>query len=109
MDEKKGKTPQRPGRFLFQMRDDLRHAIEKSAQENGRNLTAEINHRLRESLKKDEARPGLGEAIRGPLVAQNETGDYKVPVEVSATDRAMLQVFRALTPEKQLALLSLFK
>ncbi|MEQ1660293.1 MAG: hypothetical protein ABL896_16115 [Hylemonella sp.] len=42
-------------------------------------------------------------------MAQNETGEYKAAVEATSIERAMLQVFRALPPEKQLALLSLFK
>ena len=77
---------------------------------NGRTLHAEILHRLQASL---QARPG---AYSEPASATVHTtlhdvqGPTKSPDELlSELDRAMLVVYRRMPPEKQLALLSLFK
>lgn len=110
-------TTKRPPRFLLLMREDLRADLEKASEENGRTLTAEINARLRVSLG------GKGPTLQGilareafgdtppttPLNTQHqEAANYSNPT-LSDIDRAILQVVRAMPPEKQLALLSLFK
>ncbi|UUZ68061.1 hypothetical protein LP416_27740 [Polaromonas sp. P2-4] len=55
------KTTGRAPRFLLLMPDDLRHAMDRAAAVSGRTLTAEINIRLKESLKPTPA-PGIAPA-----------------------------------------------
>lgn len=103
----------RPPRFLLQMRDDLRAALEKAALANGRNLTQEINTRLRESVNAPGA-PGAAPTPPAPYIASNLATlhlakDNGPAPAANDLDRAMLDVFHKLPVEKQLALLSLFK
>nr|WP_255594681.1 Arc family DNA-binding protein [Acidovorax sp. sif1233] len=102
----------RPPRFLLAMPEDVRVAIERAAFSHGRTVTAEINLRLKASLEKS------GGATQSPNVYAGTSwappvipsGNEKDPAStLSGTDQAMLEVFRGLPPEKQLALLSLFR
>lgn len=107
-------TKTRPPRFLLQMREDLRHDLEKAAISNGRTLTAEINTRLRESFKNlpapSERAATKGTSYAAPTIASVFHINEKSPAStLSSTDQAMLEIFRALPVEKQLALLSLFR
>ncbi|WP_290906259.1 hypothetical protein [Aquabacterium sp.] len=77
----------------------LRHALAREAAINGRTLHGEIVQRLRQSV---------GEVVTGPAYALME-GRPPYENELPDTERAMLTLFRGLSPEKQLALLSLFK
>lgn len=109
----------RPPRFLLAMPDDVRTGVERAAFTHGRTVTAEINQRLRASLAADayphgektdidHFRPKAG-AVSEPLdnMVYLSATDNQRPL--SETDLAMLEVFRRMPPEKQLALLSLFK
>lgn len=90
------------------MPDDLREGIERAAFQHGRTLTTEINLRLRASLQ--AAASTSAPAVYGaPPPPQAITTSEPVSCDLSATDRAMLEVFRRMPPEKQLALLSLFR
>jgi hypothetical protein len=77
---------------------EVRHALAREAAINGRTLHGEIVQRLRNSLAQE---PGSKQAINEgrPAYAQ----------ELSDSERALLTVFKRMSPEKQLALLSLFK
>lgn len=87
--------------FGLRMPPDLKNAMEKEAQINGRSMNAEIVNRLRSSLDQTKARPSNSyQAAEVPPAAYVVNDD---------TERAMLAVFRRMSPEKQLALLSLFK
>lgn len=99
----------RTPRFLLLMPEDLRHDMEKSAAAKGRKLTAEINIRLRESLRRDQIPDFLTYQDGKLIVGEVKTSTYTVSMETTEADRAMLSVFRRLSPEKQLALISLFK
>lgn len=101
--------PARTPRFLLLMPEDLRHDMEKSAAAKGRTLTAEINIRLRESQRYDPTPDFLIRQDGKLTVGELKTDTYTVSMETTETDRAMLSVFRRLSPEKQLALISLFK
>lgn len=83
------------------MPDDLKQAIEKEAKINGRSLNSEIVDRLKKSLDKlaVTTRHGLNEPP-GP--------ESQVPA-LTDGERQLLNIFRGMPPEKQLALLSLFK
>lgn len=105
----------RPPRFLLAMPDDTRLAIERAAFVAGRTVTAEINQRLKASLRADTAPDNYpaGPLTTGIAVVHDSgpgTHKDKSPADpLSETDRAMLAVFRRLPVDKQLALLSLFK
>lgn len=101
-----GRTP----RFLLNLPEDLRHDLERSAFAHDRNLTAEITRRLRESyaLEKSGVKP-LPDSYTAPPAPALVANDNGPANAINGTDQAMLQIFRAMSPEKQLALLSLFK
>lgn len=78
---------------------ELRHQLAREANINGRSLHAEIVHRLRQSVE-----PGGGAA------AAHMAGESRAAYgEHSDSERALLTLFKRLSPEKQLALLSLLK
>ena len=102
---------------LVRMSLDLKGRLQREAFLNGRKLTGEINHRLEATLKAGGASsatarlpsdPGTYSAAPAPTVLHtaNDNGPAST---LSGTDQAMLEVFRRLPPEKQLALLSLFR
>jgi hypothetical protein len=76
---------------------ELRHALAREAAINGRSLHGEILQRLKRSLL--SMKPGK-------LAANEPMAPYAV---LSDQERALLSLFRRLSPEKQLALLSLLK
>lgn len=96
------------------MPDDVRLALEREAMVYSRTLTAEINLRLRESLKAKAypatvAQPPLTtDGKPPPAQAQFQPHNAKGPANLSETDQAMLDIFRRMPAQKQLALLSLF-
>lgn len=95
------------------MPEDVRVGIERAAFVNGRTVTAEINMRLKSTLLVEWGEvPASGKgntyAPSAPTVLHTG-GDSNMASDLTVTDKAMLEVFRRLPPEKQLALLSLFK
>lgn len=102
-------TSKRAPRFLLLMPDDVRTAIERSAFTHGRTVTKEINLRLEQSLGKPST-PGIAPVHHKVEQAPAPYSNDKSPAHaLSDIDRAILAVVRAMPPEKQLALLSLFK
>ena len=103
------------------MREDLRQAIQAAAEANGRTLTAEINTRLRVSLgahgptlqsilSREQSTKGLPASYTAEHTHVIGNTKEKGPaIALTDIDRAMLAVFHQLPPEKQLALLSLFR
>lgn len=97
------------------MPDDVRAAIERAAFVSGRTLTAEINMRLEASLRAEAetqtqtAKPLASYTAPNTPTVLHTANDKGPASTLSGTDQAMLDVFRALPPEKQLALLSLFR
>lgn len=100
---------------VVRLHPELREQLQQLAQAHGLSLSKEISQRLERSLElerfqKDHPQhvpPSYGgPGPQAPRVAR-EWQDVEPPI--SDTDRAMLDVFRRLPPEKQLALLSLFK
>ena len=84
---------------------EVRHALAREAAINGRSLHAEIVLRLRKSLGvvAGDDTPPTEHAVRDTVA-----GAYFTQA-LADSERAMLAVFRGMSPEKQLALLSLFK
>jgi hypothetical protein len=89
---------------LVRMSLDLKGRLQREAFINGRKLTGEINVRLEASLKGHKA----GDSDT-PQYIVSETSTNGPEGPLSGTDQAMLEIFRKLPPEKQLALLSLFR
>ena len=100
---------------VLRLHPDVRAELVRVAYVNGRSLSKEIAVRLEASLKSTAApapAPASGptsySAPNTPTVLH--TANDKGPAAtLSGTDQAMLEVFRGLPPEKQLALLSLFR
>lgn len=89
---------------LVRMSLDLKGRLQREAFVNGRKLTGEINIRLESSLKENKTGDTASPAYK--LAPANNDGPAGA---ISGTDQAMLEIFRKLPPEKQLALLSLFR
>ncbi|CAM8627178.1 Arc-like DNA binding domain containing protein [Comamonadaceae bacterium] len=101
---------------LVRMPNELKAELQRFATLNGRTLTGEINTRLKDSLElaARHIKAPKGSAIPGSyptdsLVTGLHTNEKGLACPLSDSDQAMLDVFRALPVEKQLALLSLFK
>lgn len=91
---------------LVRMPAHLKAALQREAFAFRRSLTAEIVLRLEASLQSvNGSRPNPSYVTS--LTANEPTPDNSY--ELSATEHAMLDVFKRLPPEKQLALLSLLK
>lgn len=86
--------------FGLRMQAGLKEALDREAKINCRSLNSEIVDRLKNSLE-GYARPGY-------KVAEGARPEYHGQ-PLTDIERALLSVFRKLPPEKQLALLSLFK
>jgi hypothetical protein len=101
------------------MPEHLRKALERSAFAHDRDLTKEITRRLEASVKDDpdgagvrplDARAKVGSGYpAAPAPALLHTNDKGPATALSDVDQAMLEVFRKMPVDKQLALLSLFK
>jgi hypothetical protein len=78
---------------------EVRHALAREAAINGRTLHGEIVQRLRNSVAHEGGTGKHGAAEGAPAYAE----------PLSDGERALLAIFRKMSPEKQLALLSLFK
>lgn len=101
----------------------MREALEREAEIHQRSLSAEIIHRLRSSLQggQDAYQPGAALTVSEPTVLMADSphsggravlaGTYLERVSASLTDgeRMALALFRAMPPEKQLALLTVLK
>lgn len=93
---------------LVRMPVELKDALQREATATARKLTAEINVRLQQSLEA-KSTPGIG-ATAKPAVKKNaQSAEVAGAVNAQHTEAAMLELFRTLPPEKQLALLTLFK
>lgn len=90
--------------LLIRLPSSLKAALQREAFVNKRTITAETNMRLQRSFL---VVPPTYTAPNAPTVAL--TNDNGPAGAISDTDRAMLEVFRKLTVDKQLALLSLFR
>lgn len=99
---------------VLRLPPDVRFALVREATINGRSLSKEISIRLQESLKAKTypatvAQPPLTtDGKPPPAAAQFQQPNAKGPANLSETDQAMLDIFRRMPAQKQLALLSLF-
>lgn len=104
----------RPPRFLLAMPEETRVAIERAAFVNGRTVTAEINLRLKATLQAEAAaskstHTGTSYSAANIPTVVHTANDNGPAHALSGIDQAMLEVFRRMPAEKQLALLSLFR
>lgn len=88
---------------VLRLHPDIRAELVRLAFINGRSLSKEIAVRLDESLKTQKTGEGT------PTYKLSGVENEAPPAVLSDTDQAMLDIFRALPPEKRLALLSLFR
>lgn len=84
--------------FGLRLPPEVKRSLEREAKSNHRSLNAEIVSRLQANLN--------GTAPPANTAAHNVAG---YGANLTELDRAMLGVFKQLSPERQLALLSLFK
>lgn len=99
--------------ILLRLPADLKAALTRAAAANGRRITSEVNLRLKASFDAPQdtypssAPTVLSTAHAAPIGIEAKD---KSPADLlTELDRAMLGVFRRMPPEKQLALLSLFR
>lgn len=84
--------------YGLRMPPDLKAALERSAELNGRSLNAEINSRLLSSIN-----DGRSHAV-APAVQEPRSG-----YELNSPEGEMLTLFRKWSADRQLAFLVLFK
>lgn len=97
---------------VLRLHPETRATLMRLANINGRSLSKEIALRLDASLQAETLPATYTEASAATaLTTLHETGaQTKSPADLlTELDRAMLGVFRRMPPEKQLALLSLFR
>lgn len=93
---------------VLRLHPDTREALVRLAKKHGRSLSKEIALRLEETLRED----GGVASPPGEVLRTGDSVREPAPVDgwsITDMDKAMLAVFRSLPPEKQLALLSLFR
>lgn len=93
----------------LRLHPDTRAELVRIAFINGRSLSKEIALRLEASLKAEAAPTGPASYSEPNLATVGHTNEKGPAGALSGTDQAMLEIFRSLPAEKQLALLSLFK
>jgi hypothetical protein len=87
--------------FGVRMPAELKERIDREARINGRSLNTEIVTRLKSSLD------ATGKLPRSAYTAEQQQGAYAR--ELNDIERQLLNIFRRMPVDKQLALLSLFK
>lgn len=100
-------SAKRAPRFLLLIPDELRAALQRSATANARSLSAEINLRLRASVKADA--DDVPTLVPSPLQGGLYVAEKPPAAELSSAERQMLGVFNTMAPDKQLALLTLLR
>jgi hypothetical protein len=96
---------------VVRLRPELRAELLRCALENKRSLSKEIGIRLRNSFApppsaQQPTTTYQAHTSQGPLIAEDRTPGA---APLNDHDRALLTVFRQLSPEKQLSLLTLLK
>lgn len=89
--------------LLIRLPSELKAELMRAAAINGQKVNTEVVERLQKSR---QATPDYSAAHTPTLLHTNEKGPGS---SLSGTDQAMLDIFRKLPIEKQLALLSLFR
>jgi Arc-like DNA binding domain len=88
-------------KYLLRLPQEIRDHLQKEANLNGRSVNSEIVQRLQASIDYQfSARSKAHKAAESGQVEYTAQND---------TERAFFAMFRRMSPEKQLALLSLFK
>ncbi len=88
-------------KYLLRLPEEMRATLQREASLNGRSVNTEILGRLQHTLDQQHQ-----VRSRGYRAADPAEDEFALRNDL---ERAMLGVFRKLQPEKQLALLSLFK
>ncbi len=95
-----------PEKLLLRLPSNIRSSLQLEANKHRRSLTAEIVGRLEKSLEEHPS-----QSIFKPTLSSKSAikEPEPLPYKFQDIEQAMLEVFRRLPAEKQLALLSLFK
>ena len=95
--------------LLIRLPTEMKADLARAAAINGKKVNTEVVERLAASLAASVTNPNPNPYTRpnAPTVAL--TNDHGPAGAISDTDRAMLEIFRKMPVEKQLALLSLFR
>lgn len=88
--------------LMLRLPSELKAELMRAAAMNGRKVTTEVIERL----QKSRTTPPYGIDNRATRIHTNDNGPDS---PLSGFDQAILDVFRRLPPEKQLALLSLLR
>lgn len=104
-------TEKNDASVLVRMPTELKDALLRQAAINKRRITAEINHRLINSLRPSAATTTVPNQPLNTYSETRSTGPVQTEDGRPLTDhdRAVLARFRQLTPEKQLSLLTLLR
>lgn len=94
---------------VLRLHPDTRAELARLAFANGRSLSKEISVRLETSLRDPAAAAPLRYSDQPHQGAAHAVNDNGPDSALSDADRAILEIFRRLPAEKQLALISLFK
>lgn len=98
--------------LLLRIPADLKAELQAQADQQGRKLTQEINIRLRNSLGAISSTNSAPKPIaytQAPASTVHHTNNNGPANALTDIDRAMLDVFHTMPPDKQLALLTLFR
>lgn len=91
------------------MPDDVRDGVTRAAAVQNRSVTAEINMRLRDSLKPQAPPASAPLYAVGATSSAGRVEEKTRDLRNSELEEAILAVIRGMPPEKQLAFLTLFK
>lgn len=94
---------------LVRMTNEMKGQLQKEALLHDASLTKEITTRLQASLPSNYSKANPVKPHIAAAPAASYSNDKSPAQALSDIDRAILAVVRAMPPEKQLALLSLFK
>ena len=107
MDNQPVIQPANNASLLIRLPTEMKADLARAAAINGKKMNTEVIDRLAASLAASVTNPNPYARPNTPTVAL--TNDHGPAGALADTDRAMLEVFRKLPVEKQLALLSLFR
>lgn len=91
--------------LLLRLPTDLKAALMREAHIHGRRITAEVNIRLKASLQP----PALRDIPQTHHEARESGQPWPLQSQLSDAERVLISLYKRLSPEKQLALLSLIK
>jgi hypothetical protein len=93
--------------LMIRLPTELKDRLQRAAFMNDRKISAEVNLRLRNSLLADESVSARSLSGSGPTVVNEQRAAYLAGL--NEAERALLDLIRAMSPEKQGALLTVLR